>query len=280
MQHYEYTWHTADGLHLFGQSWAPDVPASTVLCLVHGLGEHSGCYAAMAQALTAAGIAVLAVDLRGHGYSGGTRGHAAAYDCLLNDLGCLLAAAETLFPGLPCCLYGHSMGGALVLHYVLRRQPSLRGVVAVGPALRTILPTPAWKLAAATVLYHTWPSFQFDNGIRRGMCTHRREEAPDPLRHTLVSARLGLDILRTGAWTLAHAAEFPLPLLIMDGADDRVTDLQADREFAARAPHATLKIWPGYFHELHNEIDPAPVFAYLIDWLRERVDGSDMQELA
>ena len=54
-----------------------------MVCLVHGLGEHSGRYAHLATALTGAGYALLAFDLRGHGQSGGPRGHAPFYEVLL-----------------------------------------------------------------------------------------------------------------------------------------------------------------------------------------------------
>jgi len=267
MPHHEYTWHTEDGLHLFGQSWSPDGPASAVVCVVHGLGEHSGRYAAMAEALAAAGIACLACDLRGHGYSEGVRGHADTYERLLDDMDLLLAAAARHFPGLPRFTYGHSLGGNLVLVHGLRRRPPLTGVVAVGPALRMVNPVPAWKLGAACLFYYLWPSFQFDNGLRRARVGRPREETPDPLSHRRVSARLGLDMLRAGEWALARAAEFPLPLLVMSGNEDAVSNLDIAVAFANAAPAGTVKRWEGCAHELHTDDGREEVFAYLLAWL-------------
>ncbi|OPZ83222.1 MAG: Phospholipase YtpA [bacterium ADurb.Bin429] len=276
MPHHEYTWHTEDGLRLFGQAWTPNDPASAVVCLIHGLGEHSGRYAAIAEALTAADIACLACDLRGHGYSEGVRGHAGAYERLLDDIDLLLDVASTLFPGVPRFTYGHSLGGNLVLVHGLRRRPRLAGVVAVGPALRMVNAVPVWKLGAAILFYHLWPSFQFDNGLHHTQISRSREETPDPLNHRLVSARLGLDMLRAGEWALARAAKFSLPLLVMSGREDAVSDIDAAVAFASAAPDGTAQIWEKSYHELHTDDAREAVFAYLISWLRGRISSGEV----
>lgn len=75
MQHFEFGWQTEDGLQLYAQGWQPDTEPRGVICLVHGLGEHSGRYAHLAAFLNQAGYALLTFDLRGHGKSEGRRGH-------------------------------------------------------------------------------------------------------------------------------------------------------------------------------------------------------------
>src|SRR5260221_6617084 len=79
MKHFEWTWYTADRTRLYAQSWQPDGAAVGVVCLVHGLGEHSSRYAHVAAALGAAGYVTLAFDQRGHGKSQGARGDVATY---------------------------------------------------------------------------------------------------------------------------------------------------------------------------------------------------------
>ena len=79
MEHFETTLTASDGLQLYCQGWEPpESQARAAICLVHGLGEHSGRYAHVADFFTQAGYAVIAADLRGHGKSGGQRGHATA----------------------------------------------------------------------------------------------------------------------------------------------------------------------------------------------------------
>jgi len=273
VKHFEFNWRTADGLRLYAQAWEPDTTPAAVVCLVHGLGEHSGRYAHVAAALTAAGYALLGFDLRGHGKSEGPRGHAPSYDILMDDIGRLLDEAAARYTDKPRFLYGHSLGGNLVINYSLRRKPDLAGVIATGPALRTATPPPAWKLALGKILYKIQPGMQMANGLDRdGLARDPavvRAYASDPLVHDRISARLALDMLQAGEWALAHATEFPLPLLLVHGTADRLTSSKATQEFAAQAPgDVTLKLWEGFYHETHNEPEKAEVLGFMIDWLR------------
>lgn len=61
----------ADGVKIHTHYWEPDTAPRAVVCLVHGLGEHSGRYGAVAGRFNEADYAVCAFDLRGHGESGG-----------------------------------------------------------------------------------------------------------------------------------------------------------------------------------------------------------------
>src|SRR5688500_14252905 len=59
---------------LYERAW-PVADAKAAVVIVHGLGEHSGRYEHVAQALNAAGYAVYAADVRGHGQSVGFPGN-------------------------------------------------------------------------------------------------------------------------------------------------------------------------------------------------------------
>ena len=98
-----------------------------IVCLVHGLGEHSGRYAHVAAALNDAGYALLGFDLRGHGKSGGPRGHTPSYETLMDDIGRLLAEAGQRYPGQPQFLYGHSLGGNLAAELCSASQTATGG---------------------------------------------------------------------------------------------------------------------------------------------------------
>jgi acylglycerol lipase len=101
VHHIEFTRQTPDKLQFYYQGWDPEASPEAVVCLVHGLGEHTGRYAHVAAALNDAGYAVLGFDLCGHGKSGGLRGHTPTYDALMDDLGCLLDEAVVRYPGNP-----------------------------------------------------------------------------------------------------------------------------------------------------------------------------------
>lgn len=275
MNHQELHWQTADGLEIFGRCWQPDAEIRAVVCLVHGLGEHSGRYAHVAAALTAAGYALLGFDLRGHGRSAGLRGHTPSYKALLDDIALLLEQAERYFPGRPRFLYGHSLGGNLVLNYALRRRPQLAGVVATGPWLRLAFEPSRVQVLLARTMDRLWPAFSQANGLE--VTALARDPAvvqayqDDPLVHDRVSARLFAVCYSAGLWALAHASEFPLPLLLMHGSADRLTSAAASQEFANRAPDCTFQLWDGFYHELHNEPEKDAVLARMLDWLGQRL---------
>ena len=272
MPHTLHNWNSDDGLCFHAQCWQPDARPKAVVCLAHGLGEHSGRYAHLGAFLGHHGYALFAFDLRGHGQTDGQRGHTPDPNALMDDVSYALAEAASAFPSCPVFLYGHSLGGVLVLDYVLRRRPTLAGVIASSPALQLATkPSPA-KLAAARVMDRLLPTFSLSNGLDRSGLS--RDPAvvhaynTDPLVHDRISARLGMYLLASGEWALAHAAEFTLPLLLTCGSADRITSADGVRAFAAKAgPDCTLKIWDGMFHETHNEPQKDQVFAYLLQWL-------------
>ena len=274
MQHIEFTQQSPDGIQFYFQGWQPETPPKAVVCLVHGLGEHSGRYAHVAAALNDAGYVLLGFDLRGHGKSGGPRGHTPSYDTLLDDIGRLLDEAAARYPGLPRFLYGQSLGGNLVLNYALRRKPAIAGVVATSPWLRLSSAPPAARMTLGRVMNRLLPAFVQSSGLDPTGLSRDPEVVRaykvDPLVHDRLSARLGMAAIEAGEWALAHAAEFPLPLLLAHGSADKLTSATASAEFAKKVPgDCTFKLWDGFYHETHNEPEKAEVLSFMIDWLRQ-----------
>lgn len=239
MQHIEFTRQASDGIQFYFQSWQPETPLKAVGCLVHGLGEHSGRYAHVAAALNAAGYVLFGFDLRGHGKSDGPRGDTPSYDTLLDDIGRLLDEAAARYPGLPRFLYGQSLGGNLVLNYALRRKPAIAGVVAASPWLRLSSAPPAARMTLGRVMNRLLPAFVQSSrldptGLSRDPEVVRAYKV-DPLVHDRLSARLGLAAIEAGEWALAHAAEFPLPLLLTHGTPTSSRPQQRARSLPKRS---------------------------------------------
>ncbi len=266
----EFSWQSQDGLQFFGQEWRPEGNARAVVVLIHGLGEHSGRYHHVADAFTRRGLGVVALDHRGHGRTGGKRGHG-SYDAILDDIQHLIQEAEKRYPGLPVFLYGHSLGGALVLYYALKRKPQLKGVIATAPGLIPARASGGQK-ALAKIMSTIAPGFQINNGLDVTGLSHDPETAraytADPLVHTKISARLGLDLMQNGQWIIEHAAEFPVPLLLLQGSADRLVNPAGARQFAAGLPgKVTYKVYEGWYHELHNEVEKETVLADIVAWI-------------
>jgi alpha-beta hydrolase superfamily lysophospholipase len=247
-----------------------------VVCLVHGLGEHSGRYVHVVGSLIQAGYTLISFDIRGHGKSEGQRGHIPSYDALMKDVSSLLEVVNEQFPQLPFFLYGHSLGGNLVLNYVLRCQSHLKGVIVTAPWLRLAFEPPAFKIALGKITNYIWPSFSQKNGLDTKALSHVPEVVyayeNDPLVHDRISARMFISIYQAGYWALEHASEFSLPLLLVHGGDDKIISVEASREFAGKiTENGTFKIWDNLYHEIHNEPEKEEVFKFLIDWLDKKV---------
>lgn len=272
----KWTWKSNDGLEMYACSWAPEETPEAVVCLVHGLGEHSGRYAHVGQAFSDAGLALLAFDLRGHGKSGGQRGHFPSFEAVMDDIHRHIQQVDEKFPGLPVFLYGHSLGGLLVLNYATYHKHSLSGVIATGAGLRSPVLEQKAKLALSKILGGLLPTVTIPtgldaNGISRDPGVVRAYK-DDPLVHdvaTLSGARVGIGAVDRA---FAHAGEFSTPLLIMHGTADRVTYVRGSQEFAALVPeNCTQKFWDGLYHEIHNEPEQNEVLAFMIDWMNTQL---------
>ena len=271
MQRSEFSWGKDAGEKIFAVDWRSEGEPKAVIALVHGLGEHIGRYEHVAKAFTDSGYAVVGMDLPGHGRSAGKRGHA-PYARIMDELDRLVREARERHPGKPVFLYAHSMGGAAALEFCIGRKPALRGLIVGSPLLRTAEPVAPWKLLVAKSLGLVFPSVTMPNGLDPETVSRDAEIVriyrTDPLGHSMVSARTGLDMMKAGPHILANAASITIPVLYLQGTADGIVDPTAAGEFAAKAgKNLTLKVFEGLYHELHNEPERAEVFRCVLGWM-------------
>ncbi len=276
MKSKKWKWTSRDNLPMHACSWEPEEQAKACITLIHGLGEHIGRYEHVGLALTQAGFILTGYDLRGHGKSGGARGHIPSYDALMEDIEQFLELTAGRYSGLPHFLYGHSMGGNQVINFALRRQSKVTGVIATGPWLKLAFEPPASKVALGKMMNNLFPGFTQASGLDTKALSHDvhvvQAYENDPLVHDKISARLFVEMYQSGLWAFKRAGDFPLPLLLMHGGKDSITSPEASRQFAASAnSRVTLHIWDGLFHEIHNEAEKDEVFAAMITWLDEQL---------
>lgn len=266
-----------DGLALHLYCWQPAGAPRGVLLATHGHGEYAVKYTHVAEALNAGGYVYCGYDTRGHGRSGGPRGHVPRYEAFLSDLHQVREAVEGMFPNLPLFLLGHSLGGQITLAYLIERQPSIAGAVISAPWLRSIFTPPAWKMMLARALANAAPDFQQDTGLDAAVpMTHDealKNAYPEPhLSHSLMSARLGTEALARGEAIFRRAAEVRAPLFLLHGEADGVFAASDSQMFFDRvgASDKTFRVYPGLYHEILNETERRIVFADILNWLNAR----------
>ena len=277
MKHYEMTWRAHDDLQIFAQAWEPTMPRpKSVVCLVHGLGEHTLRYAHVAEALGREGYILFGADLRGHGRSGGARGHLSSIEDFMKDIDISLEQARLRYPGLPIILYGHSLGGIQVLNYGLTRKPNIKGVLATSPGLHTALEKQYLKVIMAKMLGSLLPTTSLVSGLDPKNLSHDEKVVQayinDPLVHDKITFGFGKIMTGVTGWVLSHANEFSLPLLLMHGKADMIAFPSSSIEFAAAVKEkCTLVLWDDAYHELHNEVEKEEVFKTMTVWMDARL---------
>jgi alpha-beta hydrolase superfamily lysophospholipase len=124
-----------DGTESFIYRWVPEGAPKGAVQIAHGLSEHGGCYARLAEALNAAGWAVYANDHRGHGRTAkspaelGFFAERDGWRLCLDDLWRLNRQIADAHPGLPIVLIGHSMGSFMAQHFISEHGAALAGAV-------------------------------------------------------------------------------------------------------------------------------------------------------
>jgi alpha-beta hydrolase superfamily lysophospholipase len=261
------------GSSLHFQHW-PLPEARAVVCIVHGMGEHVGRYAHVANFFSKKGIATFGFDLQGHGRTTGKRGHSEGLVSMLDDIDLLLDEATQHYPYRPIFLYGHSMGGNLVLNHVLRRKPNIQGVVATAPWIRLPNPPSPFLVGFAKIMCHVMPKFTQPNGLDINGLSNDPEVVKayqaDPLVHDRVTVKTGAEMLAGADWLNKYAGPAPCPILLMHGGNDHLTSPSGTSDFAKRLTgKVTWKQWPGLQHEIHNEPQQAEVLAFLVEWIEQ-----------
>jgi alpha-beta hydrolase superfamily lysophospholipase len=238
------------------------------------MGEHGERYRHVAEELTEAGYATVALDQQGHGRSSGKRGHLPSLSAAVADVEQLIGEACKRYPGIPVFLYGHSMGGNVALNCALRRQPAIRGLILTSPWLRLAFrPNPAVEWIGrrlATVL----PGLQQATGLKPEQLFRPGYEkaspiAGDELCHTRITLQTFREISDGGLWAVQNGASLHVPLLLMHGTADQVTSLEASRELADRLGERCQWLeWPEGYHELHNDSDGKRVIMEIKKWIQ------------
>jgi alpha-beta hydrolase superfamily lysophospholipase len=250
----------------------PDTSPRAVLAVVHGYGEHSGRYMNMVRALVPHGYGLHAYDLRGHGRSPGRRGHVDRWGDYEDDTCLFLAQIQARSPGIPIFLYGHSLGGMIVLTYGLRRPEGLRGVIASAPALATPNISP-FLLSVSRLFSRAWPTLSMPTGLDVQSISRDPEVVNayrnDPLVRDIGSARLSTELAAAREWALAHASEFQLPLLMVQGGADRLIPPEMGQRFYDQVllTDKEIKVYPDAYHEVHNDLCAQQVMLDMEHWL-------------
>lgn len=276
MERIKLNWKASDGQSIYGVHWKIDQPKA-VLCLVHGLGEHVERYDTMATYYASHGITTIGLDLRGHGQTGGKKGYIFSLDRVLKDLDLVRQQATSDFPGIPAFFYGHSMGGNIVLNYVLQKKPTITGAIISGPWIYSAVEPSGFFLSIIKLLSNVIPTFSSSNNL--DVQSLSRDQAvidaykADPLVHDQIAVKTAAEMVSGAQYLRGYNGTPSVPILVMHGTKDTATDPNYSEAFVKRInqPHVSYKPWVDFFHEIHNEPAQKEVFNYAIEWINRHL---------
>lgn len=277
MQHTTDTFQTTDGLNLHTVRWHPEGSPKAIVLIVHGIAEHSGRYQHVAEFLVNRGYAVHSLDHRGHGKSEGTRVYFDTFEQPVNDL-------ERYFDGIyrydsehKIYLYGHSMGSLISLLFLLRRQVDAAGFISTGTPLTVDQQAPAVLRQMGGILNRLVPRLHLiplnAGGVSRDPDVVAAYSHDPLVYHRAVRAGMAFGIARSSQTARERLNTLRLPMLILHGGADPLTPPSGSQYLFdnAGSPDKTLKIYPGLYHEVHNEPEKTGVLSDIAAWLDDHV---------
>lgn len=264
----------SDDLLLAGYRWTANDPVAAV-SLVHGFGEHCGRYQELATHLVANNIAVTGVDLRGHGKTDSPRGVAGDYDAIHGDVQTLIEETSRLYPDVPQFLFGHSMGGGLVLHHgMTSSSDSLAGYLVSAPLIRLKRYVPPPVRLAVKMIRSIMPRATFPIPVSGKNISSIPEEQDrydsDTLSHNRVGFSLAVGMIEAGESVLKEATKWDKPLRLWHSKADKITDFQASEQFAGIASQCQFTAFDEVQHEMHQDTTRKAVFDLILEFIVER----------
>lgn len=287
---------------LHGTVWVPAVPAGVVQ-LVHGMQEYVGRYEAFARYLADRGFVVAGHDQLGHGSSAASNddlgyfGGGDSEKMLEEDIHRVNKRLREAYPHLPLILFGHSFGSYLVRDYQTCYPVTAAGVILSGCGMQAMS-----TVNMARVIGHV---LKFFKGARyrsplmnRIAFGHYLDRIENPLtekdwlshnteenRRYIADPKCNYTFTLNGFFTIGNLVErtqdpkrmakIPkdLPILLISGAEDPVGDYGEAVQHIFRIykedlnlQHVNMMLYPGFRHELLQEIGREQVFEDLADW--------------
>lgn len=277
MTHAEGSLDTADGDSLYWQCWSPAGSPGAVLLLVHGLAEHSGRYAHFADFFVRRDYAVIALDHKGHGRSGGRRCHVRGFSDFTGALQLLSDKARRDHPRVPLFLVGHSMGGLIALHFLFEHQSAFEGCILSGAAVMPTVdlsPIQRVMMRCCSRLLPGLRLMQLESSAisRDGEVVERYRN--DPLVHSgKVTSRLAEQLFTAMEGLAGRLESIRLPMLILHGGSDGLTSPEGSRMVYRNisSDDKKLIVYDGLYHEVYNEPEQEAVMSDVADWIARRL---------
>jgi alpha-beta hydrolase superfamily lysophospholipase len=258
--------------------WEPDdTECRGVVVLCHGYAEHARRYDHVARRFGESGLAVYALDLRGHGRSGGKRVFLRDISEYTDDFHTLVGIAAAEYPDLKRVVLGHSMGGGVVFTYGVEHPDDYAAMVLSGPAVDAQESVSTVMVALAKVLGRIVPGLPVENlpadAVSRDPQVVAAYESDPLVHHGKLPAGIGRALIEVGETMPRRAPALTAPLLIVHGEADKLIPVRGSERLMEHvgSRDAHLKVYPGLYHEVFNEPERAVVLDDVASWIETKI---------
>jgi alpha-beta hydrolase superfamily lysophospholipase len=264
---------TSDNLALEVQEYILSDKPEKIVLIVHGHGEHAGRFQEVAAFLNQHGISVAALTLRGHGNSEGKKGHAPSLEQLLTDIEYFVRFVRVDYLNSDLYLYGHSMGGNIILNYLAADQSNeIKAGIATSPWIRLAFEPPKWKVNLGNWVADVIPGLIQSSGLKAEDISSIKEEVEryekDQLIHSKISAKLFTSISAGGEHLIHNTHKFKHPVFLAHGQQDKIISHEATADFAKDSNLFTFKSYPNSKHEIHHDVDFENLMHDIFNWMK------------
>ena len=277
MQHTDGKFTGRNNFNLYWQAWLPDGVPVAVLVVVHGIAEHSGRYSNLVNYFVPKGYAVYSFDLRGHGKSEGIRSYVERFSYYLDDLKIFYNIVREENQNAKIFLVGHSMGSTIAIAYAIEHQRELNGLIVSGTTLKAGASINQLTILMAKILSILAPKMGV-SALDANLISRDKAVVDayvhDPLNYTgKLRARWGTELLKTMIRLQSKISELSLPILIMQGSADRISDPSSSTMLfdGVKSKDKSLKLYEGFYHEIFNDPERQQVFLDMETWLKLHV---------
>jgi len=277
MERTEGTFKGDKGHNLFYQCWLPDKKPKAVLLVVPGLAEHSGRYTNLVNYFVPRAYTVCGLDTQGHGKSEGPRCYIDRFSDYIDDIKIFFDIVHRKYSDRKIFMVGHSMGATIALAYAVQHQRDLAGLIisgvglkpgsSISPVLKRVVRVISFLFPKMGVTVLDATAISQDKAVVDAYVN-------DPLVYRgKVTARLGAELLRTIDKLPSLIPEINLPIIIMQGTEDRLCNPEGSPMLydLVGSRDKTLKLYEGFHHEIFNEPGHLQVMADVEAWLATRV---------
>jgi alpha-beta hydrolase superfamily lysophospholipase len=268
----------SDGVNLHYLRWSTGrSPPTAAIIFLHGIASHAGWFGETATDLNSQGMAVYGPDRRGSGRSGGPRGHLERYGRALDDVEEMVRLVSSERRTTPIFLAASSWAAKLAVVYAAQRPGSLSGLLLLGPGLLPRVNLSPTRQLFVVVGHLVAPTARLPIPLTPELYTANRPYVDfirgDRLRLLEATTRFFWETGRLDRQRGRASAHLNLPLLVLQGQDDKMMDVPKTRRWFSRldVEDKTYVAYPGAGHTLDFEPDRSRYLTDMLAWLSDRL---------